>query len=154
MPRASEQEERMKRKHSATRLVLEMLVSENDELKLHPRAAEAFERGLEALFEDPQVDEKGEIEQLLRLVAVLEKRESFGAADGVMSMIANSARACAALGIARPGTIVGKRRFAAFAGERRQFKAPKIDAAVPAGAIKASSFLDPGRERGSRAARR
>src|SRR5688572_1511022 len=129
--------------------VLRMVIKDDDRFFLHPRAQEGFKAALDALFDNPKLDPKVEIEALVRLGWMFEKDQVFELADGILDLLAKDDRALSTLGI-NPGgkTRRAKQQFAKLAGQDGKVAAPVYGQQAPQGSMKVSSFLEPGREIG------
>jgi hypothetical protein len=128
-------------------LVLRMVSKNNGRWSLHEKASECFSAGLDALFLRTDLNHKAELESVLSLCFMFEKKQMFELVDRVLCLIASEDRALHTLGI-EPGNNaqLKKRKFAELTGQRRGLLAPAFGQSAPTGSLKASSFLDPGRE--------
>ncbi|MBK6687097.1 MAG: hypothetical protein IPG45_21695 [Deltaproteobacteria bacterium] len=126
-------------------LAMQFLVKSNGEqpLAFVPQGPRALEVGLEALFAsgtpvNPALDE------LLGLALVLEDdRHSPTAARLIRQAVQHHPRAMAALGLSNGDALRLKRGAARVTGGNESERAPVFGSAVPVGAKKASSMIDP-----------
>jgi hypothetical protein len=128
---------------------MQMLVKEDDRFRLHPQADRGFKAAIDALFSDPKLDPRAEIESLLKLGWVLESEyASIDVSDAIIAYLSKDERALAVLGLGSDTKAREvKQQFTSFAGKvEEKVEAPLFGGAAPSGSVKASSFLQPGRE--------
>lgn len=126
-------------------LAMQFLVKSDGEQQLVfvPQGQRALVVGLEALFAsggpvNPALDE------LLGLALVLEDtRQSPAAAQLIRQAVQHHPRAMAALGLSTGEALLLKRGAARLTGGAESERAPVFGGAIPAGAKKASSMIDP-----------
>lgn len=135
------------KKYALADIVLRMVLKRDDRLKLHPNAAEGFQRAMNALFAQAALDPKEELEAVVRLVGMFQKDEEIELAEGIIDLLAQEQRALSVLGISSGrNTREAKARFAKLVSGQKtqQLAAPVFGKAAPAGSLKVSSFLTPG----------
>src|SRR5262249_45479826 len=81
-------------------VALQMLTKEFDRYTLHPRAEEGLKAGMNALFENPELDPRAEVESLLKLGWILETdHASIEVSDVIIGVLAKDERALSVLGL-------------------------------------------------------
>ena len=144
---------RAQKRYAVADVVLRMVKKERDRLKLHPRAAEGFKMAIDALFRDPALDRKKELEAVVRLAWLFKRDEQIELAESIAELIAQEPRALSVLGISAGRTTrEAKTRFAKLvAGAPQRMAAPVFGSKAPQGSMKVSSFIDPSVEMRRRA---